>query len=167
MIQSLATIKGFLETGDVPTQAQFVDIIDTLGASNIKTKVYTVGVAGTTGVNHLFTSVADSVEQSIRLGGTDIIPVNSVVLSIQAKCITGVNTGTGTADMGKTSGSTTFMAAVNIDNTDEIYRTVYTLNGDATTASSVYFSFTPSALWNALTAGKWRIWVTYIDNSTN
>lgn len=167
-IQTNAVLRTYFETSDKPTQAQFIDLIDTITANNIRTLVYTVGVAGVTGVNHSFTSAANTTEQSLRLGGTDIIPLNSIPLSITAKCIDGLSGAiTGTVDVGKTSGSTTYMAAVNLDDTDDVYRTVYTLNGDATTASSVYFSMTPSANWDTITAGKWKVWVTYIDNSTN
>ena len=104
MIQTPDILKGYFETGDHPTQAQFRDLIDTIAATNLKTIVYTVGVAGVTGVNHNFTSVANMTEQSIQLGETTIIPAKSPILSIAVHCITGLSgIIAGTSDIGYTS----------------------------------------------------------------
>ena len=167
-IQTAAVLKSYLESGDKPTQAQFIDLVDTIVASNIRTIKYTVGVAGTTGCNHLFTSVANTTEQGIQLGGTTIIPASSCVLSLIIKCVEGLSGAvTGTADVGLTSGANDYMAAVNLDDTDEMIQ--FTAGSGAVlisaSATSVYFSFTPSANWNTITTGKWTVYISYIDNS--
>lgn len=173
-IQSLATIKSYLETNDVPTQAQFVDLVDTLGASNLRTLVYTVGVAGTTGMNHNFAAgTADMLERSIQLGGTTIIPANSIPFQITVKCTETMSTGAadGLVDVGRDLGTAEYISARNIDDINEV-NTVFTGNLTVSTiyssATSVWFSVTPNVNWNdaAMTKGKWKIFISFINNST-
>ena len=106
MVQSSTVLKSYFNKGDKPTEAQFGDLIDTITTNNLKTVVYTVGVAGVTGCNHNFTSVANMTEQSIQLGGTTIIPKYSIPSEITVLCITGLSgIISGDIDIGRTSGS--------------------------------------------------------------
>lgn len=168
-IQTLAYLKSRFETGDFPTQQDFIDLIETLGLqNNLRTVEYTVGVPGITGVDYNFTSVGNATEQSIQLGGTTIIPADSIVIagSPIIKCTEGLNGAiTGTADIGTTAGGDQYIIAGNVDDTNEIIATGNVPNPISASASSVYFSFTPSANWNTITTGKWKIWITYLDNS--
>ena len=141
------------------------DINSALGTTNLRTVVYTIGVAGTSGVDYTFTSVANTTEQSIQLGGTTIIPVKSPVIQLTAHCVTGLNGAiTGTGELGLTSGSNTYMSLPALDDTDEMAASPIG-NVISASATSVWFSFTPSANWDTITTGVWKIWITYIDNS--
>src|SRR3990167_3707459 len=166
-IQTNAILKSYFETLDKPTQAQFGNLIDTITSSNLKTIKYIVGVAGITGCNHNFTSVANTTEQSIQLGGTTVVPADSVPLAILIKCVDGFNGAiTGVTDLGTTSGGSEFQGAFTVDDTNEFYQVIpgTGVSLASNSASSVYFSITPNANWNTITAGKWNIYLTYIDN---
>lgn len=141
------------------------------GINNLKSISYTIGVAGTAGVDYTFTSVANPNEQSIQLGDAAIIPRDSLITSIIVKCVLGLNgVIAGTADVGISSGSDEYISAANVDDTNEFKATdgssSYALGIQfSISASSVYFSFTPSANWNTITTGKWKIWISFLDNS--
>ncbi len=51
MIQLLTTLKSYFQTGLKPTQAQFSDLIDTLGSGNILTAVVTIPTASVLTLN--------------------------------------------------------------------------------------------------------------------
>src|SRR3990167_6099200 len=104
-IVSLAQLKSYFNRLDKPKEQQYVDLIDTLGQqNNLRTVEYTIGVPGVTGVDHNFTSVANTTEQSIQLGGTAILPANSPTISIVVKCTDGLNGGiTVSTDVGSTA----------------------------------------------------------------
>jgi hypothetical protein len=170
-IVSLVTLKTYFETGDFPTQQEFINLIDTLGQqNNLRTVSYIIGAPGVTGCDHNFTSVANATEQSIQLGSTTIIPAKSLINNIISHCVDGLNgVITGTADLGNTSSGSEYKTAMNLDDTNEIIGAVDSTSSFYSTvsisASSVYFSFTPSANWNTITNGKWKVWITYLDNS--
>jgi len=133
---------------------------------NERTVSFTVGIPGATNVTYNFTSLADMFEQSVQLG-TSIIPANSPVVSIVAKCTEGLNgAATGICDVGKTAGSDEYISAVDLDDTDEIISVSAQVIASAA-ATAIYFSITPDVNWNTLITGKWKIWITYNDNSTN
>src|SRR3990167_7726835 len=172
-IVSLATLKSYFEEGDFPTASQFEDLIDTLGLqNNFRTVEYTIGVPGVAGVDYNFPGGAlDQANiRSVQLGGTTIIPENSPVIVIISKCIVGLNDAiTGSVDIGNASEGSQFLPGATLDDTDEIVSTDNS-TVDITTyvsasASSVYFSMTPSANWSTITTGTWKVWISYIDNS--
>ena|SRR3990167_6115094 len=167
-IVSLAQLKSYFNRLDKPKEQQYVDLIDTLGQqNNLRTVEYTIGVPGVTGVDHNFTSVANTTEQSIQLGGTTIIPANSPIIQIVVKCIDGLSgVITGTCDIGVTSGASGIGGPLDLDDTNEIISTGgLNLPSTSISATSIYFSFTPSANWDTITTGKWKVWISYIDNS--
>ena len=139
----------------------------------VKTLYYTAGVRTTTGVDYNFVSAADHAEQSIRLGGGDIIPANSRVIDIFVRCTENLSTGaaTATVDVGESSGGNEYLSAGDVDDADEF---VGLTAGAAplaaalnVAASSVYFSVDPNTNWDdaSMVTGKWAIWITYIDGS--
>lgn len=131
--------------------------------NNLKTIAYIIGVAGTADCDYNFTSVANTTKQSIQLGATTIIPVYSPIIITSVLCELGLNgIITGTVDLGTTSGGTEIASGLVVDDTGEVSSTSAV---PRTTATSVYFSFSPSANWNTITTGKWQIWISYIDNS--
>jgi hypothetical protein len=161
-IQTSTVLKSYFNLGDKPTEAQFADLIDTALASNIRTVKYRVGVPGITGCNHNFTSVANTTEQGVQLGGTTIIPGKCNLIQNIIHCVVGLNTGTATTRLGTSSGGSEYGSGA-VDTTDEITRVATT--AISASATSVYFSVTPSANWNTLTTGTWDIYITYVDNS--
>lgn len=165
-IVTLTALKAYFETGDFPTQQQFIDLIDTLGQqNNLRTVEYTVGVFGVAGVDYNFTSVANTTEQSIQLGGTDFIPIYSAAAKVVVICTDGLSGAiTGTCHVGFTSGAEDIANVSGADDTGEGFIATV-LGGDPTAAQSIWFSITPSANWNTITNGSWKIWITYIDNS--
>ncbi len=120
---------------------------------------YLIGAPGVTGVNYNFTSVANTTEQSFQLGGTTIIGANDAIVSIVVEGIDDMNgVITGTLDVGRTSGSDEYISstpAPTSGNTISVGQTVY----PSTSATSVYYSMTPSENWSTMTSGKWRITV--------
>ena len=137
-----------------------------IGGAGLTSKLaYTIGVAGVAGVDYNFTSVANTTEQSIQLGASNIIPANSHILSIVAKCTDGLNgAATATTDIGNTSGGDEWMSLIDLDDTNEI-NSVSTQVAAKAAASSIYFSVTPDTNWDLLTTGKWKVWIVFIDNS--
>lgn len=167
-VVSITTLKSYFETGDFPTESQFEDLIDTLGVqNNLKTVEYTVGVAGVTGVDYNFASVADHLQQDVQLG-VSIIPADTPVLMVTIKCIDGFN---GAAIMeyialGKTAGTNEYYSGgAALDDTNETASQPSSAGTPSVSASSVWFAVDPDTNWNVLTNGKWKIWITYIDNS--
>ena len=130
------------------------------GSSPVVKKEYTVGLAGVADCDYNFTAPANATEQSIQLGATTIIPASSPVTSIVAKCNVGITGGTGTFDMGKASGDADYMPDVDLSATNAINSVSAQVVADAS-ASSIYFSMTPSANWNTLSLGKWTITIYY------
>jgi hypothetical protein len=80
-----------------------------------KTVKYTVGVYGTTGVDHNFAiGTTDHSERSVQLGSTTIIPGLARVIDVVVVCTENLSTGaaTATVDAGLTSGSAAGAAPV-------------------------------------------------------
>ncbi len=137
------------------------------GGNNIRSVAYTIGVPGVADVDYNFTSAANTTQQSIQLGAAAIVPINSYLSSYAAKCVAGPNLGvvTGPVSLGKTSGGTDYLNAyASLDDAEEFISNTMVVGTDAS-ASSVYFSFTPSANWNTLTTGSWKVWIVIVDNS--
>lgn len=141
------------------------------GVNNLKTIAYTIGVPGTTGVDYNFTAAANHLEQSIQLGDMAIIPPDALVQTIVIKCLDGLNgVAIGTADVGLTSGSNEYIDMANVDDTNEFKAAEgaasFALGVQiSTSATSIYFSFDPDTNWDALTTGKWKIWISFFDNN--
>ena len=147
-----AAIAAFLNTGGG-------------AASNTKTVSYTIGAPGVTGVDYNFTSVANMTEQSIQLGATTIVPANSPIINIVAKCTTAPASGNLTVDVGSTSGGDEYLSSL-------LYSALNDINSGGefqakASAGSVYFSGTPSVNWSSFTLAVFKVWVTYSDNSAN
>lgn len=135
-------------------------------ANNLKTIKYTVGVFNVPDCDYNFTSVANANEQSIQLG-TTIIPANSPITWIVAVCQDGLNgAATATSDMGTSSGANNIWDAANLDDTNDLASNSGFAPLNPSAAISLYFSIDPNTNWNLLTSGKWKIWISYIDNST-
>ena len=117
---------------------------------------FTIGVAGVTGCDYNFTSVANTTQQSIQLGGTTIIPASTVVASIVEQCVVALVGGTATSNVGLTSGAGDFISSFSLSSLNAITSVSAQVAASAS-ASSVYFSITPSANWNTLSAGKWTV----------
>jgi hypothetical protein len=164
------TIGGTIYGTAALAAAAIAAMLNTGGgaASNSKTVAYTVGIAGS-GADYEFTAAADALEQSIQLGATAIVPANSPITSIVAKCTTGISDGsptTATADVGNTSGGDELISTVSLEVANDVVSVSAVVVAN-TSASSVYFSITPGVNWITLTAGIWKVWVSYNDNSAN
>lgn len=148
-----ALIAAFLNTG--------------AGAnSNVVTVSYTIGMPGVTGVDQNFTSAANTTEQSLQLGSSAIIPANSPITSIVLECTEAPTGGVVTADVGNTSGGDEWMSVIDMGTLNNI-NSVSTQVAAKVAASSIYVSMTPGSNWNTYTAGKYKVWITYADNSNN
>lgn len=123
---------------------------------------YTVGLAGVAGCDYNFTSVANMTEQSIQLGATTIVAAYSVVSSIVASCSVAMVGGNATADIGTSSGSDEWLSAFPLSTLNATTSVSANVAASAT-AGSVYFSMTPDANWNTLSAAKWIIEI-YVNN---
>jgi len=156
--------KILFNLGDQTTERYVVDesraVIRALIASKgavLSSFRYTIGAPGVAGCDYNFTSVANTTEQSIQLGGTTIIGANDAVVSMVVVCITGMNgIITGILDVGITSGSAEYINSNPLPvqgATMSVGQVTYPL----TTESSVYFSVTPDANWSTMTQGKWSI----------
>lgn len=137
---------------------------------NERTVAYTIGIASATGMNHNFSSAANANEQSIQIGSAAIIPANSPIVSVVVKCIEAITDSGGATtalnDVGNTSGGDEIISSVTLETLSEIL-SVSAQVAAVASASSVYFSITPGVNWNTLLTGKWKIWITYNDNSSN
>lgn len=143
---------------DLGTIADEVNSVIT-GAALIK-KSYTIGIFGVSGCDYNFASAANTTEQSIQLGSS-IIPALSSVTSLIASCSIALVGGTATCDIGVTSGSDEYASGVALSSLNA------TLSSSAAVAASgvatsIYFSVTPSANWNSLSAAKWTVNFYYV-----
>lgn len=135
-----------------------------------KTRVITVGYPGATGVDFNLANNADSAEQNLDLG--DIIPAFSQLYDCMIRCTETVAGGTVSAlnvALGTTSSGEEILADSVNDTLDDISEPA-TGSGRilASSASSrhLYGQFNiASEQWNNLTAGKWKIYINYIDNA--
>lgn len=131
----------------------------------VKSRAFTVGVPGVSGVDYNFTSVANSDIQSIQLGGEAFVPINSAIYKVISLCTDGLN-GAITANIkeGFTSASSDIADSNSLDDSGEgIVATV--LGGNPSAAQSVWFSVTPSDNWDTTTSGSWKIIVSFVDTS--
>lgn len=117
---------------------------------------YTIGVAGVAGCDYNFTSVGNANQQSIQLGATAIIPAKASVTSIIASDSVALVGGTATCNVGITSGSAEYIDTVTLSSLNATASSSAAVSAQST-ASSIYFSITPSANWNTLSAGKWKV----------
>ena len=139
------------------------------GYYNVKTIEYTLGIAGEAGVDYNFASAANNTEQPIELG-TDILPAFSRALDVVAVCTKAV-AGSGSTeivfDCGSSSGGAEYgITAISLNTLNETTSAdtigkVAVVNTDG----KVYFAGTPTANWDTLTAGTWKVYITYVDNS--
>lgn len=140
-----------------------VAALNSIGGVYLKKVSYTVGTADTD-ADYKFTSVANMTEQSLQLGAAAIIPADSPVSSIVAKCEVAMVGGGSSSDIGKTSGSEEYIAGVDLSALNAI-NSVGQNVAPSVAASSIYFSATPDANWSTLTAWKVRVDVYYLDAS--
>lgn len=134
------------------------------GGGNTQNVTYTIGLAGVAGCDYNFTAPTNTTKQSIQLG-SNIIPANSPVTSIVAKCKDGVTGGTAVADIGKSSGSDEYISQVSLSATDDIASISAQVVASAS-ATAIWFSITPDANWSTLSDGKWAVSINYNNNSS-
>jgi hypothetical protein len=133
--------------------------------SNIRTVAYTIGAPGVAGCDYNFASAANMTEQSIQLGATNIIPKDSPVSALVAKCVTTVSGGISCiVDIGKTSGTDEYISSVGLSTADD-EQSVSAQVSSSPVATSVWFSVTPDSNWDGMTDGKWKVFITMTDNS--
>jgi|ERR1035437_5256184 hypothetical protein len=153
---------GYVETSDATGNATWT-------APRTKTLVYTVGSAGNS-ANYNFTAPNNMTQQSIQLGATTIIPANSPVLNIVVKVTYDLAGTSDSLRIGTTSGNYNYLAHTAFDiggvNSMVLSQNPYNIVNSA--ASSVYFSMKPTGTtWDSFGDVVWKIWITYLDNSTN
>lgn len=135
-------------------------------SNNVKTVAYTVGTFDVSGCDYNFAKPANTTQQSIQLGAAAIVPANSPITEIVAKTVVGVTIGTATASIGLSSGTDEYISNVQLGGTNNIVSASAQIT-PSVSASSVYFSITPDILWSSplMKNGKWKIYITYNDNS--
>ena len=147
--------------------------VDSGGYHNIVTVKYTVGWYGSS-ADYVFSNDADSDEEGLQLGGTNIIPALARVIDVVVVATEGWTGGGGAETafatvVGTASGGAQYMTSVNIDGLNDIGGCNVIKSGmppPSASATSVYISKNPTINnWGALTAGIDTVYITYIDNS--
>lgn len=129
----------------------------------LKQLKFIVGVAGTEDTDHNFILAANQNEQSIQLGNSAIIPANAQIIGITIRTLTSTSGAIALSDVGTTSGGDEILMAVDMS-TQGNTQSVGSNPSATSTATSIYFSITPSTNWSAaqMLTGKWEIRVNYI-----
>lgn len=130
------------------------------------TVIKTVGLqpAGTDDY-HFDNTQANTAEQAIAM--PNLLPAYAELTSFQIRCAEAINGGAAmTVKLGTTSGGTELMtgSAIHSINALGVPAAGSAPVLAATNAPrTIYFSATPGANWNTLSAGRWAILLTYID----
>jgi hypothetical protein len=163
---------NMVNVGDIKAD----DIVDDTSGDimyMVKTVVKTVdAVAAGTTDDFSCTSVGNVTEQTISLGA--IIPAYAEVISAQIRCFeTLVSSGADpdeltSLDLGTAAGGAQLLGTVVIDSVDEINATA-AASGPLVAATNaprtVYFNIVPGDNFDTLSAGRWGVFITYIDYS--
>jgi hypothetical protein len=132
------------------------------------TKV-TIGWHGATGVDFLQPDVASSNAYPIDLGA--IIPAKARVIQIEIVC-TEALAGSGAHEIlftaGNATGGAQFIASISCDATNEVAGIIDPHLPQAVimnwaSATNIWIGSDPDANWDTYTAGKWTVYITYIE----
>ena len=135
------------------------------------TKSYTIGGVGVDDCDFNFVTAANTTEQVIDLGA--IIPALARVVDVfshteDAFVFSGGAT-TMVAEVGSSSSGNQYIASATIYAKDALLQPAvgasFTLVAISASAGHIYVAATPGANWSTNTAGKIRVYVTYIDNA--
>ena len=138
------------------------------GFNNIVQIKRTIGWDGATGTDHVWTGDANHTAQNLDLGA--IIPAKSRVIAIEIVCTEAL---VGCADMtfavGNASGGAQWIAALSCDELNEVVGIIDASLVDGiimnwASATNVWIGGDPSDnTWADMTAGKWTVYITYIN----
>ena len=142
-------------------------------ATSLQTKTIkvTIGCPVSTGVNQVFTSVANKVEQGLQLTATTMIPILGKILYVSLVCDENFTGSAGdetsfSCKIGNASGGSQIKTAVNVADVGQSGEATPSTLQASLSVSSIYISATPTVNdWNQFTAGKLTFRVTYIDNN--
>lgn len=132
---------------------------ETTVIEQIKSFKVTIGYPGASGCDYLFTSAANTTEQSIEL--VNLFPRLNISMSIMLICIENCDL-TVTWDYGTSAGGADLGAGGFNDDLNDIYNTAIAV-GASITAKSIFLNATPGANWDTMTSGKWTFYFVYFD----
>jgi len=147
----------------------------TEGSGIVKTKKFTLGIATTVQSDYKFAADANNTEQVITLA--DALPYRCRVTGFEIVCDSTLVSSSGAVDVtfeaGTTSSGAEFIAALSCDDENEVVGIIDATKPAAvkmawsdlsdTNYSDLYVTADPDQNWNTMTAGKWEVYITYID----
>lgn len=129
----------------------------------------TIGWDGATGTDFKWTGNANHAAQHMDLGA--IVPMKSRVIAVEIVCTETLTAG-GAIDItlgaGNASGGAQFSVAASCDDINEVVGIIdpdlpAAVIMDWDTDTHVWIEGDPDANWDTMTAGKWAVYVTYIN----
>lgn len=129
------------------------------------TKRFLLGHPGDTGCDFTFAADANHNQQNLDLGA--IVPAKARVLQVEAVCTESINVGEILISAGTASGGTQYFTLGSLNAANEVRG--FDISAAANpamiwnAASNVWIGADPDNNWNTLNAGKWSIYVTYIQ----
>lgn len=136
--------------------------------SMLVTRKFTIGRFGVADCDFNFAAAADHVQQNLDLGA--IIPAKSKVLDVKCVCVEEV---VGVTDLticiGNASAGAEFVAALSCDALNEVVGWILAtllipVVVNWTAATHIWIGADPTDnTWNDMSAGKWEVYVTYIN----
>ncbi len=138
--------------------------------SSMKTvvKTFSAVTAGSVDDYQFDNTVGNITEQTREIA--NIIPAYAEIVSAQVRCIeTLVSSGVDimAIDVGTSDGGAEILATADTDTANDINATGAGDGpevGATNAARSVWVNATPDANWNTLSAGRWAVFVTYLDS---
>lgn len=124
----------------------------------------TIGFPGASGVDYVYTSVADMAEQTLEI--VDIIPSMCKLISCMVRCTSNCNVNMQTS-VGKTSGASDVLNSAYNDDLNDILSSESNIPLVLFDMSpkSLFINSTPTSNWDTMTSGLWEINILYIDYS--
>lgn len=160
--ESNAAFKAQVDSGAITftynVDTNPTDGVDGVSANSEFINIF-VGVAGVTGVDANFTSVANTTAQNLDLGA--LIPAKCFVEYAMIECLTAFGTTeTLAVRLGTASTGQQLIAAADCNDAGAIIASALGSNPLATpvaAATNIFLGATPSANWSTVTTGKWVI----------
>ena len=138
---------------------------------SVRTIKKTIGTPGDTGVDFTWTANANADAQNLDLGA--IVPAKARVIAVEIVCTETVTSSGGAVDItmraGNASAGEQFIVSLSCDDINEVVGIINAalpaaviMNWSA--ATNIWIGGDPDQNWDTLTAGKWSVHVTYIQN---
>ena len=116
-------------------------------------------------MDYNFTSVANHNEQVLTL--TNIVPSYAKVISLEIICaatLAGSGTHAINFEAGNSSSGNEYVEFIEVGDAGDVGGIIkqVTVQGNASSSSSIYITADPDANWDTFTAGRWMVYVTYL-----